>query len=258
MFQLVLLLGVVSSCLAIEYYSAPASHGYEKEYQHEPEPYDSHPKYIFEYEVKDEHTGDIKSQKEERDGDVVKGFYSLHEPDGTKRTVEYSADHKSGFNAIVHKEGTPIYPEPKKYESPKYETPKYEIKYEAPKYFETPKYEAPKYEAPKYEIKYEAPKYEAPKYYSHKPAYASASVTKYHQPKYEAPKYEAPKYEAPKYEIKYEAPKYYSAPKYEAPKYYSAPKYEAPKYYSAPKYEEPKVSSHSYSHATYSSPTHSY
>lgn len=38
---------------------------------------DLHPRYAFEYGVNDPHTGDIKHQKEERDGDVVKGQYSL-------------------------------------------------------------------------------------------------------------------------------------------------------------------------------------
>ncbi|CAH0700088.1 unnamed protein product [Spodoptera exigua] len=63
--------------------------------------YYSHPKYEFAYEVKDPHTGDHKSQHEARDGDVVKGVYSLHEPDGTVRIVEYHADKKTGFNANV-------------------------------------------------------------------------------------------------------------------------------------------------------------
>lgn len=60
--------------------------------------------YDFEYSVHDEHTGDIKSQKESREGDVVHGSYSLIEPDGSKRTVEYTADEHSGFNAVVHRE----------------------------------------------------------------------------------------------------------------------------------------------------------
>ncbi|GBP84952.1 Cuticle protein 8 [Eumeta japonica] len=63
----------------------------------------AYPKYAFNYGVKDPHTGDFKSQQEERDGDVVKGSYSLVEPDGSTRTVAYSADDHSGFNAIVHK-----------------------------------------------------------------------------------------------------------------------------------------------------------
>ncbi|XP_050557647.1 uncharacterized histidine-rich protein DDB_G0274557-like [Spodoptera frugiperda] len=63
--------------------------------------YYSHPKYEFAYKVEDPHTGDKKSQHESRDGDVVKGVYSLHEPDGTVRIVEYHADKKTGFNANV-------------------------------------------------------------------------------------------------------------------------------------------------------------
>lgn len=61
------------------------------------------PKYTFKYGVNDYHTGDIKSQQESRDGDVVKGQYSVVEPDGSVRTVEYTADKHSGFNAVVHK-----------------------------------------------------------------------------------------------------------------------------------------------------------
>lgn len=49
-------------------------------------------------------TGDIKDQHESRDGDVVQGSYSLVEPDGTKRTVDYTADPVNGFNAVVRKE----------------------------------------------------------------------------------------------------------------------------------------------------------
>ncbi|KAM3962390.1 cuticular protein RR-2 motif 129 [Aphomia sociella] len=70
----------------------------------------SYPKYAFNYGVKDPHTGDIKSQQEERDGDVVKGSYSLVEPDGSTRTVDYSADDHNGFNAVVHKTGHAVHP----------------------------------------------------------------------------------------------------------------------------------------------------
>ncbi|XP_022815943.1 adult-specific cuticular protein ACP-22-like [Spodoptera litura] len=67
--------------------------------------YYSHPKYEFAYKVEDPHTGDKKYQHEARDGDVVKGVYSLHEPDGTVRIVEYHADKKTGFHANVKHEG---------------------------------------------------------------------------------------------------------------------------------------------------------
>ncbi|XP_034824515.1 RNA-binding protein 14-like [Maniola hyperantus] len=66
------------------------------------ENYDAHPRYAFEYGVNDPHTGDIKQQKEERDGEVVKGQYSLVEPDGSVRTVDYIADWETGFHANVH------------------------------------------------------------------------------------------------------------------------------------------------------------
>jgi len=61
----------------------------------------AYPKYKFEYGVKDAHTGDHHSQWEHRDGDKVTGEYTLDEADGTKRVVEYKADGKTGFHAIV-------------------------------------------------------------------------------------------------------------------------------------------------------------
>uniref|UniRef100_A0A182I6I4 Uncharacterized protein n=1 Tax=Anopheles arabiensis TaxID=7173 RepID=A0A182I6I4_ANOAR len=59
-------------------------------YEHED--YHSHPSYKFEYGVKDPHTGDHKSQWEHRDGDVVKGAYTLHEADGTERPILQNCD----------------------------------------------------------------------------------------------------------------------------------------------------------------------
>ncbi|XP_077294673.1 pupal cuticle protein Edg-84A-like [Arctopsyche grandis] len=66
--------------------------------------YHSHPKYEFSYDVKDEHTGDVKSQQETRDGDTVHGSYSVVDPDGHKRTVDYTADDHNGFKATVRRE----------------------------------------------------------------------------------------------------------------------------------------------------------
>lgn len=90
------------------------------------------PRYAFNYGVKDPHTGDVKSQSEERDGDVVKGEYSLVEPDGTTRTVKYQADDHSGFNAVVTKSGKayhPTYQGPlyHKYHTPAYVAPQYPL-----------------------------------------------------------------------------------------------------------------------------------
>ncbi|XP_050342372.1 cuticle protein 8-like [Nymphalis io] len=67
--------------------------------------YYSHPKYQYSYSVDDPHTGDHKSQHEIRDGDVVKGGYSLLQPDGSFRKVSYSADDHNGFNAVVQNSG---------------------------------------------------------------------------------------------------------------------------------------------------------
>jgi Insect cuticle protein len=72
-----------------------------------------HPKYAFNYGVSDPHTGDHKSQHETRDGDVVKGQYSLVEPDGSVRTVDYTADPIHGFNAVVSKTAPTIHHQPK-------------------------------------------------------------------------------------------------------------------------------------------------
>jgi hypothetical protein len=66
--------------------------------------------------VHDPLTGDHKNQEEVRDGDVVKGSYSLAEPDGTIRTVHYTADDLNGFNAVVKKEGQAVHPVPLVYD----------------------------------------------------------------------------------------------------------------------------------------------
>ncbi|XP_047511839.1 larval cuticle protein A2B-like [Pieris napi] len=66
--------------------------------------YDPNPQYSYAYDIQDALTGDSKSQHETRSGDVVQGAYSLVEPDGTRRVVEYTADPQNGFNAVVHKE----------------------------------------------------------------------------------------------------------------------------------------------------------
>ncbi|XP_056644771.1 adult-specific cuticular protein ACP-20-like [Diorhabda sublineata] len=79
---------------------------YEKDYDHY-----HYPKYEYSYGVHDPHTGDQKSQHEERDGDVVKGYYTVADPDGTLRTVHYTADDHNGFNAVVQKDGHQIHPQ---------------------------------------------------------------------------------------------------------------------------------------------------
>ncbi|XP_017059630.1 cuticle protein 21 [Drosophila ficusphila] len=65
---------------------------------------DAHPQYKFAYDVQDTLTGDSKTQEETRDGDIVRGSYSLIEPDGSRRIVSYYADSINGFNAVVQKD----------------------------------------------------------------------------------------------------------------------------------------------------------
>nr|XP_034824578.1 cuticle protein 7-like [Maniola hyperantus] len=72
----------------------------------------AHPKYDFAYSVADPHTGDHKSQHESRDGDAVHGYYSLLQPDGSVRKVEYTADDHNGFNAVVHNSAPSVHPQP--------------------------------------------------------------------------------------------------------------------------------------------------
>ncbi|KAF5275616.1 hypothetical protein FQA39_LY06728 [Lamprigera yunnana] len=88
-----------------------AAHGYGHGHQDNHVDYYAHPKYEFNYGVADAHTNDHHSQHEVRDGDAVHGEYSLHEADGTIRTVKYTADHKNGFNAQVIRSGHAVHPE---------------------------------------------------------------------------------------------------------------------------------------------------
>lgn len=48
---------------------------------------------------------------EVREGDVVKGSYSLNEADGTVRVVDYTADPHNGFNAVVKRIGHAAHPQ---------------------------------------------------------------------------------------------------------------------------------------------------
>ncbi|CAH0407837.1 unnamed protein product [Chilo suppressalis] len=77
-------------------------HGHGHTHGHGHDHAASHPSYEFSYAVNDPHTGDHKSQSEHRHGDVVKGQYSLVEPDGNVRSVHYTADDHHGFVAAVH------------------------------------------------------------------------------------------------------------------------------------------------------------
>ncbi|XP_041982860.1 larval cuticle protein A2B-like [Aricia agestis] len=64
------------------------------------------PEYKYSYEIVDPTTGDTKSLHEIKHGNVVTGSYSVVDPDGTKRIVDYTADAKHGFQAVIRSEPT--------------------------------------------------------------------------------------------------------------------------------------------------------
>eukprot|EP00095_Tigriopus_kingsejongensis_P010098 maker-scaffold434_size172279-snap-gene-0.21 protein:Tk10098 transcript:maker-scaffold434_size172279-snap-gene-0.21-mRNA-1 annotation:"cuticular protein 67bd" len=69
--------------------------------------------YNFGYSVSDAVSGDAKTRQESREGDVVRGSYSVADPDGRIRVVEYTADKEHGFQARVTydgEEGPPAIP----------------------------------------------------------------------------------------------------------------------------------------------------
>ncbi|XP_066254019.1 larval cuticle protein A2B-like [Euwallacea similis] len=72
------------------------------------EEYNPNPQYSYGYDVQDGLTGDSKSQTETRNGDLVQGSYSLVEPDGNRRIVDYTADPVNGFNAVIRREPAAI------------------------------------------------------------------------------------------------------------------------------------------------------
>ncbi|CAH1401830.1 unnamed protein product [Nezara viridula] len=87
-----------------------AQYGHYQGHEEHHVDYYAPPHYKFDYGVHDSHTYDVKKQEETREGDVVKGYYSLHEPDGTERIVHYTSDKHNGFNAIVERKGHAVHP----------------------------------------------------------------------------------------------------------------------------------------------------
>ncbi|KAH8302412.1 hypothetical protein KR044_006194 [Drosophila immigrans] len=63
--------------------------------------YVARPEYSFAYGVEDGQTRLLQNRKETRNGDAVKGVYSVVDPDGTLRVVKYTADDANGFQAEV-------------------------------------------------------------------------------------------------------------------------------------------------------------
>lgn len=64
--------------------------------------------YQFGFDVKDDEYTNYQQRKEVRDGNVIKGSYSVVDSDGFIRTVTYTADPKEGFKADVSRTPTDI------------------------------------------------------------------------------------------------------------------------------------------------------
>lgn len=90
--------------------AAPVSNVFVKSHSITGESFNPNPSYSFSYGVKDPSTGDSKMQEESLVNGIVRGSYSLAEPDGTIRRVTYTADDINGFQARVEKIGTPVFP----------------------------------------------------------------------------------------------------------------------------------------------------
>lgn len=58
--------------------------------------------------MKDDEFTNYQNRKESREGNVIKGSYSVVDSDGFIRTVTYTADPKEGFKAEVVREPTDI------------------------------------------------------------------------------------------------------------------------------------------------------
>lgn len=67
--------------------------------------FDPYPRYNFDYRVAEPRTGDYKNHQESRNGDAVRGQYSVAEPDGSLLTVRYAADDAHGYTAVVERSG---------------------------------------------------------------------------------------------------------------------------------------------------------
>jgi len=69
-----------------------------------------HPKYDFNYAVKDDYTGNDFGHQESRDGYNTQGLYYVQLPDGRLQRVAYTVNGDEGYLAEVTYEGEAQYP----------------------------------------------------------------------------------------------------------------------------------------------------
>uniref|UniRef100_A0A182MFQ9 Uncharacterized protein n=1 Tax=Anopheles culicifacies TaxID=139723 RepID=A0A182MFQ9_9DIPT len=107
--------------------SAQSHYGHQQQYQpqhyHHEEEHHGPVHYEYNYDIHDDHTGDVHGQKEARKDDSTQGEYYLIDADGHKRTVTYHVEGKSGFIAQVHREPVKGYqaPQPQHHYQPQYQ-----------------------------------------------------------------------------------------------------------------------------------------
>ncbi|KAH8257361.1 hypothetical protein KR038_007668 [Drosophila bunnanda] len=100
-------LGMIGSCDAVGYsftrFEGPVAGPEHLVTVHDGRTVDyvARPEYSFAYGVEDGKTRVLHNRKETRNGDEVRGVYSVVDPDGTLRVVKYTADDASGFQAEV-------------------------------------------------------------------------------------------------------------------------------------------------------------
>ncbi|XP_076036651.1 pro-resilin-like [Oratosquilla oratoria] len=104
---LLAVLAIVATCDNSPYTPPPPVYG------RGPAPAPSGPaQYDFNWEVKDEYSGNDFGHQESRDGYDTQGAYYVLQPDGRLRRVDYTVNGDSGFVAQVNYEGEARYPEP--------------------------------------------------------------------------------------------------------------------------------------------------
>ncbi|TRY71718.1 hypothetical protein TCAL_00286 [Tigriopus californicus] len=72
--------------------------------------------YNFDWNVKDDYSGNNYGQQEERNGDKTSGSYYVNLPDGRLQKVTYTVDGYGGYQAEVTYEGEATYAETKPYQ----------------------------------------------------------------------------------------------------------------------------------------------
>ncbi|XP_076036685.1 cuticle protein 21-like [Oratosquilla oratoria] len=107
-FVLLAALAVVATCDTPPSYNPPAP-----TYRQPAAPAPTGPaQYNFDWNVKDENSGNDFGQQDSRDGYDAQGSYFVLQPDGRLRRVDYTVNGDSGFVAQVNYEGEARYPEP--------------------------------------------------------------------------------------------------------------------------------------------------